>query len=116
MDYERFYAEVLHPLKAGLPFSYRVFDCRTMALGDTVTVTPKKLRIVEGAYSRHPSFGDPYDLRVFLRIAPDAQEARIRSRNGDRMWQMFRDRWIPMENAYFAAYGIQDTSDVVLEG
>ena len=114
VDYERFAAEVLEPLKVGLPFSYRVFDCRTMTLGETVEVKPKRLLIIEGAYSRHPYFGDPYDLRVFLKIDPAEQEARIRARNGEKMWSMFKSRWIPLENAYFAAYPIEKTSDFIL--
>ena len=114
VDYERFAAEVLEPMKSGLPFSYRVFDCKTMALGATVEVKPKKLRIIEGAYSRHPYFGDPYDLRVLLKIDPAEQEARIRVRNGEKMWNMFKNRWIPLENAYFATYPIESTSDFVL--
>ena len=77
-------------------------------------VKPKKLRIIEGAYSRHPYFGDPYDLRVLLKIDPAEQEARIRARNGEKMWRMFKNRWIPLENAYFAAYPIEKTSDFIL--
>ena len=34
VDYERFLLEVLLPIRAGIPFSYRVFDCRTMDFGE----------------------------------------------------------------------------------
>lgn len=41
VDYERFKAEVLIPLQAGQPFSYRPFDCSTFTLAEPVCVTPR---------------------------------------------------------------------------
>ena len=41
VDYERFWEEVLLPLKTGKAFSYRPFDCSTFTLAAPVTVTPK---------------------------------------------------------------------------
>ena len=38
VDYERFLAEVLIPLKLGKPFSYRPFDCSTFELTDPSAV------------------------------------------------------------------------------
>ena len=60
VDYERFCEEVLFPLKSGKTFSYRPFDCSTFTLAASVTVTPKKLNIIEGTYSHHPYFGNPH--------------------------------------------------------
>ena len=68
VDYERFNEEVLLPLKAARPFSYRPFRCATFTLGDPVDVRPQKLNIVEGTYSLHPYFGAPYDLMIFSDI------------------------------------------------
>ena len=47
VDYERFWEEVLLPLKSRKAFSYRPFDCSTFTLAAPVTVTPKKLNIVK---------------------------------------------------------------------
>ena len=102
VDYERFREEILLPLQTGKPFSYRPFDCGTFALADPVTVTPKKLSIVEGTYSHHPYFGDPYDLKLRLTVDPQTQRQRILQRPAF-LHQRFFDVWIPMENAYFAA-------------
>ena len=102
VDYERFREEVLLPLQTGKPFSYRPFDCGTFALADPVTVTPKKLSSVEGTYSHHPYFGDPYDLKLRLTVDPQTQRQRILQRPAF-LHQRFFDVWIPMENAYFAA-------------
>ena len=48
VDRERFLAKVLQPLQTGNRFSYRPFDCHTMALGEPVTVHPNKITIIEG--------------------------------------------------------------------
>ena len=41
------------------------------------------------------------------------QERRIVGRNGEEMWQVFRQRWIPMENRYFEALPIKELFDLV---
>ena len=102
VDYERFQGEVLGPLKAGLPFSYRPFDCSSFTLAEPVRVSPRKLNIIEGTYSRHPYFGDAYDLKILLTVDEETQRRRILQRPAFLHRQFF-EKWIPMENQYFAA-------------
>ena len=101
VDYERFMEEVLLPLKAGKPFSYRPFDCRTFTLAEPLSVAPKKLNIIEGTYSHHPYFGNPYDLKIVLTIDDQTQRERIMQRP-EFLHKRFFEEWIPMENRYFA--------------
>ena len=54
-----------------------------------------------------------YDLRIFVDIDPDTQIARIAARNPD-MIDNFRNRWIPMEEHYFSAFGIKEKADVIV--
>lgn len=110
VDYERFRKEVLERLKDPQGLCYQVYDCSRQRLGRKVHADRRRLNLVEGAYSQHPYFGDAYDLRFFCRIPEDEQIRRIRRRNGDEMLKRFREEWIPMENRYFAAFGIQDNS------
>ena len=102
IDYERFYEEVLTPLQKGLPFSYRPFDCSTFTLDVPIAVAPKKLNIIEGTYSHHPYFGDPYDLKFMLDVEEATQRQRILQRPAF-LHQRFFEEWIPMENRYFAS-------------
>ena len=113
VDYERFREEVLEPLKRGEAFSYRPFDCRTFTLAQPVAVVPKKLTIIEGSYSHHPYFEEPYDLKVFLTVSPELQRQRILMRPAF-LHQRFFEAWIPMENAYFEAFSVKDQSDLVI--
>ena len=100
VDYERFREEVLTPLLGGGAFAYRPFDCSTFTLAEPVVVEPKKLAIVEGTYSQHPYFGEPYDLKILLTVTEDDQCRRILERPAFLHQRFFKD-WIPMEHLYF---------------
>lgn len=114
VDYERFFQEVLLPLRSRAPFSYRPFSCRSMCLGEPVQVTPGQLCIVEGAYSMHPALAAEYDLSAFLRIAPDIQAERILRRNGPEMFSRFQKEWIPLEERYFSACRVEERCTLVI--
>ena len=113
VDYERFKDEVLMPLKAEQYFSYRPFDCSSFTLAEPVHVMPKRLNIVEGTYSQHPYFGDPYDLKILLTVDEATQRRRILQRPAF-LHERFFEMWIPMENRYFAAVQEQKACEMVL--
>ena len=112
VDYERFQQEVLIPLHAGKPFSYRPFDCKTFTLSEAIPVTPKNLTIIEGSYCNHPTFGNPYDLKIFLSITPELQRQRVWQRP-EFLHQGFFNEWIPMENRYFEVFRIIDQCEII---
>lgn len=114
VHYERFAAEVLPQLAGQAAFAYRRFDCGRMALGGQQTVQAGAWRIVEGAYSCHPRLGGYMDLRVFADVAPAEQLRRITARNGEAQAERFARQWIPLEEAYLAAYDIPARADVTL--
>lgn len=113
VDYERFREAVLLPLQAGQPFFYCPFDCSALALSEPIQVAPRKLNIVEGTYSQHPHFGDPYDLKVVLTVTPELQRERVLQRPAF-LHRRFFEEWIPMENRYFQCWKIEETCDLVL--
>jgi len=113
VDYERFQEEILDHLADPEGFSYQVYNCGKQALDGWVKVPYKKLNIIEGAYSHHPYFGDPYDLKFFCKISSEEQVSRIMKRNGPEMLERFKQVWIPMENRYFETFGIEEKSIVI---
>lgn len=116
VDYERFRDEVLVPLREGaLKIAYRPYDCRSQALLPPVVEEPAETVIIEGSYSCHPELWDFYDLRIFLTVDPDEQLRRIALRSGEESVRQFQERWIPLEEQYFAAYRIRERSDLCLE-
>lgn len=114
IDFERLRDEVLLPLRRNGSCSYRKFDCKSMSLSEEeIVVKANPLTVVEGSYSCHPELWDFYDLRIFLSVGADEQAKRIERRNGVDAATMFRERWIPLEEKYFAAYRISQRCDLV---
>ncbi len=116
VHYERFVEQVLPCLPGSKEFSYQVFDCSTMAMGDMRSVDRSEYRIVEGSYSHHPKFGNYADLRIFMEIDPELQKQRIIRRNGKALWEKFHKAWIPLENKYFVNFAIKESADLVITG
>ncbi len=113
VDYERFYQEVLEPVRLGMPFTYQPYDCKTCSLKSPVTVQPKKLTIIEGSYSHHPYFGEVYDLRVYLTVDPEVRAQRLKLRPSHIQHRFFTE-WIPMEQRYFDGFGIPENAHLIL--
>ena len=114
VHWERVLEEVLQPLAAGKTPEYGVFDCSVMAVNRTLRAEVRDVVIVEGAYALHPALRDFFDLKVFLSVDPETQKVRILARNGEKMLQRFVKEWIPLEQTYFAACGVEECCDLVL--
>lgn len=114
VDYVRFREEVIFGLQSGKEFKYRIYDCKKMSMSEQITVLPKQLSIIEGAYSMHQTLVDYYNLKIFLKIDKEEQKNRILKRNGDVMLNRFLSEWIPKENIYFDKMRIEQTCDLVL--
>ena len=118
VDYERFREEVLIPLWYGDPVNYIPYNCKTMSLDNdnAQIIKPKRINIVEGSYSQHPYFGDPYQLRIFCDIDSENQLNNIAMRIGtdDARLEKYRNEWIPKENTYFDTNKIEEKSDVLI--
>jgi uridine kinase len=114
-DYERFKEEIINGIISGSKFSYRVYNCSKMIFDSVIDVTPKKLNIIEGCYSMHPTLIENYDLKIFLHTSSMEQSRRIFERSGKDLYERFVSEWIPMENRYFKEMKIREKSDLVFE-
>lgn len=112
IDYERFIEEVLQPMRQGKSLTYRPYLCQSAAFGEKIVIEPRGVLLIEGSYSCHPRFRDDYDLTVFLTLDSREQSRRIERRNGLSA-ESFRELWIPLEEAYFEAFAIQESCDMV---
>lgn len=108
VDRERFWEEVLHPLREGLPCIYRPYDCHKQTLTDAISLPASPIYIIEGTYCMHPALFDAYDLTAFLTVSYEEQCHRISLRNGEAGLTVFKNKWIPLEEAYFEALDIQN--------
>ena len=91
VDYERFEETVLRPIFQKQTVFYQPFSCRKWNLLEGYPVPYKKLNIIEGSYSMHPYFKNPYQLRVFLNISPKDQMENIKKRNGPEKAKQFQN-------------------------
>lgn len=115
VDYERFNKEVIMNLKKQGEFHYQIYSCASEKMEKTVKVTPKKINIVEGAYSMHPTLIHNYDLKIFFQIDKLDQSRRILNRNGLAMHKNFIKIWIPLESQYIEKYKIKEKADIVIK-
>lgn len=114
VDYERFRAEVLEPLRRGEFPEYRPFNCHTGTLSEPVRIEASPVVVVEGTYACHPALREEYALRVFLTVDSGEQLRRLKQREGDYA-RVFQERWIPLEEQYFAVCRPEDVCGWCLE-
>jgi len=107
VDRERFKSEVLEPFRIGKDVSYVRFDCKEQVFQKPKQIAAGPLAIVEGVYSMHPELMPCYDLSVWIDISPDEQRRRLIKRNGPYA-QVFFDKWLPLEQAYFEKFKIKE--------
>lgn len=114
IHHERFLREIVPyfaPEKMGEALIYRPFDCKTMTPGPLRTLPWAPLTLVEGSYSLHKALRDHYDVKILLTVDKAEQERRILQREGAQGLEVFRTRWIPLEDLYFESAGLEDLCD-----
>lgn len=115
-DRERFLREILLPLREGQEIiTYRPFDCHSMSLSEAVTVRRGRFCAVEGSYCCHPELWEYYDVHVFLTVSEEEQMKRIINRCGEERAEVFREKWIPLEEKYFSAFNIGDRAELTFD-
>ena len=113
VDHERFYEEVLSPLRRGEEsIVYRAFNCQLNALMPPNNVKAGKIVVIEGSYSCHPSLWDHYDLHVFLTVSTSEQLRRIAMREGEERAVVFQKKWIPLEENYLRTYHVEERCEL----
>jgi uridine kinase len=112
VHYERFKREIIDKLQSRDDIVYRRFDCTSMSFGETKRISRTPVIIIEGSYAHHPYFGDYANLKIFKSVNAVEQMERIMLRNGCLHGQIFKDKWIPMEEKYFNTFQIIEKADI----
>lgn len=113
VHYERIIDDVFSKLKGNTPFSYRPYSCKTDGFGEELFVAPNTVTVVEGSYACHPMLWEQYDMHIFMDIDSETQLERIAKRNADTV-EIFKNKWIPLEEEYFGFYNIKEKCDMVI--
>lgn len=107
-------ADVLAPLAAGRPASYRRFDWHAARLAERVGVPPSPLLVVEGvgAGSRLTA---PYRAALaWVEADPELRRERGLARDGDAFAPHW-DSWARREEVHFAREGTRARADLVID-
>ena len=115
-DVDRLAREVVAPWKMGGPVIYRKYDFRNDRLAPEERLPDCRILILEGSYCNLPAIREYADIRFFVTAPWKTRLERLRKRESPRSLQMFHDRWIPLEDRYFEAFGLPDGECVVLDG
>ena len=113
VDYERFGKEIINNVMAEHNFTFNVYDCQNRSFFETGKVFHKRLNIVEGSYSMHPSLINVYDYKIFLDVNSEKQKQRILARSNEKKLERFVNEWIPLENRYFDETNLRSRCDVI---
>lgn len=114
VHYERFEQEILRPFTGGGEVVFRAFDCHAMAMRPPVTVPAAPFAVAEGCYALHPSLRGYYAGAVFLTHTPEKQRQRLMARS-PKMLERFEKEWVPLEERYFSACGVEQFCGVTVD-
>ena len=113
VHYERFGDEVIKGLESGEDFSYRVFSCSKMDYCGEKKILSSRPTIIEGSYALHPFLPVYWEKAFFLDVDKEEQIKRLEKRCPEKL-EAFINKWIPLEEEYFAAYSIPSKADEIL--
>ena len=106
LDTARFLSEIVRPLKEGGSLGgYVAYDCHADRFFEK-KLPQARFIIVEGSYATAPIFGRYYDYSVFVDVSEEEQKKRLLLREGADNYELFLNKWIPLEEEYFSRYGI----------
>lgn len=98
IHYERLRKTLLQ-MKDCNAFTYLRYDCHTDSFEEKHGESGR-INIVEGCYSLHPYLREFYDLCVVINVGKREQYRRIFDRDGQAVFERYKNEWIPKEDAY----------------
>ena len=113
-DVKRLVKEVVSPWKNGTAVRYQKYDCRGDRMREPEELPECSVLILEGSYSNLPEIRAFADVRIFADTPWELREKRLRERETADSLKRFHERWIPLENAYFEAFGLPDDGCVII--
>ena len=113
VHYERFIDEVIKGFESGDDFSYRIFSCSKMDYEGEKKILSSRPTIIEGSYALHPSFPSYWEKAFFLDVDKEEQLKRLEKRCPEKL-EDFKNKWIPLEEAYFSSFSIPSKADEIL--
>lgn len=116
LDDQRLIGEVLEPWKREEYIIYQRYDCHDRRYVPADPIPRGDMLILEGSCALLPSLRVYADVRLFMTAPWEIRKERLIKRESPESFERFTDMWIPLENAYFEAYGLPDGECAVIMG
>ena len=113
-DRARLEDEILAPLAAGKPASFRKLIWDTNELSEPMAVPDTKHLIVEGISSYHPSISRYYDYKIWIDTPMEVAKERGRARDGSNENAHHWDLWAENDLKYQQKYHPEQQADFVI--
>ena len=113
-DAQRLMSEVITPWSQHLPAVVRRYDCAKDCLAPDAPLPDSPLLFLEGCCSNLPALRALAGIRLFLDVPRKERIRRLTQRESADSLKQFHTRWIPLEDAYFGAFGLPDAGCLVL--
>lgn len=111
IDFDKLINDVIIPFKMKQPIKYTWYDPHKDVVKEVISLDYKPTLIIEGAYSLHPIVSSYIDLSVLFKIEKSLQKKRIINRSSIKTYEAFKEKWIPLEQAYQSKTEIESRID-----
>lgn len=115
-DWDRFFVEVVRPLRDGQDARYQEWDWDLDAGGPWHDIAAGCVVVVEGVSATRVEVELPWALRIWVDTPPEVRLERALERDGPGLMARWFDDWIPSEVAYIAAQDPQQRADLIVSG
>jgi uridine kinase len=116
IDWRRIKREVLEPLKAGKTATWRPFDWKKFEglSSKTITANPKRVVILDGAFSSREELSDVVDYRILVEAPSNVRVNRVVEREGEEYSEDWHSTWQEAMDYYFEKIRPPESFDLVV--
>ena len=107
--------DLIDPLRAGRPGSYRSYDWAEGRFAETRTVDPVDVLVLEGVGSGGSAYDDAITTLVWVEVPRDLRLVRGMERDGEQMRSHWLT-WMEDEEAVHARERTRERADVLVDG
>lgn len=105
---------LLVPLAAGQPGTYRRYDWLSLQVAEPVTVEPGPLLILEGVGAGARAWSDMTSALIWVDADVDLRQQRAFARDGD-YFREYWTRWAQAEATFFGTEQVRARADLVID-
>jgi uridine kinase len=115
-DLERLRAEVLLPLRSGLPANHHVYDWATDRVGAHAVRVSQAIVVVEGVYSSSAALAGLFDFSIWVECPRELRLARGLARDGEAARSRWVQDWMRGEDQYLEREQPHERAALVCDG